>query len=145
MKPEIHGEGVLGKNVRGATTGLDTFDLPASVKDVQYISDEVTALCPVTGQPDWYTVRINIRGADRGVESKSLKLYLQSYREDGLFCEMFADSIARDVLAATEANSVMVAVKQKPRGGITIEAYSTVWQVTTEKRARCDDGEGDAE
>jgi 7-cyano-7-deazaguanine reductase len=139
--PAIHGEGVLGKQVKGAPIGLDTFDLPPTVVDVRYTSDEVTALCPVTGQPDWYTVTIALSGSAQGIESKSLKLYLQSYRNEGLFCEAFADEVARDIAAATGANSVLVTVNQKPRGGIAIEARSTVWKSTLEKLARCDDGE----
>ena len=149
MSVRIHTSGdapVLGRKVEdGRTHRLDTFDLPESVSTVQYVSDEVAAVCPVTGQPDWYGVTILLQGTKRGVESKSLKLYLQSYRNEGVFCEMFADEIAQDVMDATGANSVGVKVMQKPRGGITIEAHSTVWQTQRQRRARCDDGEGDVE
>jgi len=140
----IHGEGVLGKEVRGARRELDTFDLPESSVHVKYTSDEVTSLCPITGQPDWYTVEITLQNSRRGVESKSLKLYLQSFRNDGIFCEMFADTIAHDVMDATGATAVGVTVKQKSRGGITIEASSTAWQ-SRARGHRCDDGEDDAE
>jgi len=126
MDPVIHGEGVLGKTVQGARRQLDTFDLPDSTQEVRYTSDEVTSNCPITGQPDWYVVSISLVNTRRGVESKSLKLYLQSFRDDGQFCEAFADTIAKDVSEATEAGSTSVMVQQKPRGGVSINATSVV-------------------
>lgn len=124
------------------TSRLQTFDLPVSTDYVEYISDEVTAVCPITGQPDQYTVKIHLHGSKVGLESKALKMYLQSFRNEGVFCEKFADVIACDVMEATEAAHVSVHIRQKPRGGIAIEASSTVWQ-TSMKMARCDDGESD--
>lgn len=78
----------------------------------------MTARCPITGQPDFYRVSILVE-ATRYPESKSLKLYLQQYREEGLFCEAFAARIAADVKAKT-GGRVEVEVEQKPRGGIAI-------------------------
>lgn len=122
--PDIQGEGVLGKKVEGAPRGLDTFTLPTSSAAVSYISDEVTALCPITGAPDWYVVTVQLGGSRKGIESKSLKLYLQSFRDEGMFCEAFADKICSDVHEATKAQSVIVSVRQKPRGGVSIDATS---------------------
>jgi 7-cyano-7-deazaguanine reductase len=124
----IHGAGVLGKEVKGARRQLDTFDLPTTMHQVVYTSDEMTAVCPVTGQPDWYTARISLLGSNLGIESKSLKLYLQSFRNEGAFCEALADIIATDVSVATKAGGVQVVLTQKSRGGITIEAYSKIWK-----------------
>lgn len=121
--PEIHGEGVLGRKVEGAVRQLDTFDLPSQTREVDYTSDEVTAVCPITGQPDWYEVRIELTNARTGIESKSLKLYLQSFREEGQFCEEFAATIAKDAHRATKAD-VRVVVTQKPRGGVSIDAVA---------------------
>jgi 7-cyano-7-deazaguanine reductase len=140
----IHGTGVLGRKVEGAPRSLDTFDLPASTTYVVYTSDEMTAVCPVTGQPDWYTAKIVLTNSRLGIESKSLKLYLQSFRNEGAFCEALADTIATDVSLATKAGNVQVTLFQKSRGGITIESTSSVWQ-GLQTRSRCDDGEGDAE
>ncbi|MCC6174191.1 MAG: preQ(1) synthase [Chloroflexi bacterium] len=84
--------------------------------------DEVTALCPVTGQPDWYTVTIRYVPRERCIESKSLKLYFQTYRNAGVFCEALAAQIADEVLRVVEPASVEVSVHQKPRGGISIDA-----------------------
>jgi 7-cyano-7-deazaguanine reductase len=87
-------------------------------------SDELTAVCPVTGQPDLYEVSIDYAPRDRCLESKSLKLYLMSFRNEGAFCEALAVRIRDDVAAALElpADAVRVALEQKARGGITITA-----------------------
>jgi 7-cyano-7-deazaguanine reductase len=124
--PVIHGGTVLGERVEGARRHLDVFELPDSVGTVAYSSDEVTSVCPITGQPDFYEVGIRLEGARLGIESKSLKLYLQSFRDDGQFCEQFAHRIATDVQRAVDAHAVSVTVKQKPRGGVTIEAEARV-------------------
>ncbi len=112
----------LGKNTRAPSRELETFPTPASVTKVVLESDEVTSLCPVTGQPDWETVRIEFEPGALCIESKSLKLYLWSFREEGVFCEAFAARIAKDVFDAIKPKSVTVTITQRPRGGITISA-----------------------
>lgn len=124
--PEISGGGILGEKVQGPRRQLDVFPLTTNVTAVTYRSDEVSSLCPVTGQPDWYEVEIYIHDTQVGIESKSLKLYLQSFRGDGQFCEAFADTIAKDVRQATQGGGVEVIVTQKPRGGISIVARAEV-------------------
>jgi 7-cyano-7-deazaguanine reductase len=101
--------------------GLETFPAPQTVTLVELESDEVSAVCPLTGQPDWYRVRISCAPRARCVESKSLKLYLQSFRNEGVFCEAFAARIARDLSEILEC-PVEATVVQKARSGITIEA-----------------------
>jgi len=103
---------------------LEVFDAPGGHVSVAYHSDEVTALCPITGQPDYYTVVIELTEAPRLLESKSLKLYLGSYRQHGGFAEALASQIADDVAAAIDHVEVTVRVVQKPRGGIAIDARS---------------------
>ena len=87
-------------------------------------SDELTAVCPITGQPDFYVARIEYRPGPLCLESKSLKLYLAQFREQGAFCEALAVTIRDDVAAALELEheAVEVTLTQKPRGGITIAA-----------------------
>jgi 7-cyano-7-deazaguanine reductase len=124
----------LGKDVRTPSKLLDPIDLPASVQQVTYTSDEVTAMCPVTGQPDMYVVSITVYGAEpsntgdtrplEGIESKSLKLYLQSYRDEGIFAESLADAIAADVVRQISCGSVSVETVQKARGGISIRTVA---------------------
>ena len=113
-----------------AFSGFDTFSVASGVQQVTMSSDEVTALCPVTGQPDLYTVEIAYRPDRLALESKSVKLYLQSFRNEGIFCESFASRIAHDVQDAIDAFSVDVHVTQKPRGGITIVAHARVERST---------------
>lgn len=115
----------LGKPVREPVRRLEVFPAPAGVERVTLASDEVTSLCPVTGQPDWETVSIEYAPAGLCIESKSLKLYLWSFREEGVFCEALASRIAADVAAACRPAWVRVTVTQKPRGGITIAATAT--------------------
>ncbi len=102
--------------------GLETFPTPPGVERVVCRSDEVTALCPITGQPDWYEVEITYLPLARCVESKSLKLFLQSFRNSGHFCEDFSHIIAKEVMRILAAKEVTVKIRQKPRGGISIEA-----------------------
>jgi 7-cyano-7-deazaguanine reductase len=103
--------------------GLETFASPG-VADVEMVSDELTAVCPITNQPDLYRVTIGYRPQALCLESKSVKLYLNSFRNEGVFCEALAVRIRDDVAAALElpADAVRVALEQKARGGITITA-----------------------
>lgn len=104
--------------------GFDTFPTPKGVHVVECISDEITSNCPVTEQPDWYTVTIRYMPNDLCVESKTLKLYLQSFRNDGRFCEAFASKIAHDIQEALQAHLVDVKLVQKARGGVSIIAHA---------------------
>ena len=103
--------------------GLETFANPG-VTDVELASDELTAVCPITGQPDLYRATIDYAPAALCLESKSVKLYLMQFRNEGHFCEALAVRIRDDVAAALELpfDRVTVTLVQKPRGGITITA-----------------------
>jgi 7-cyano-7-deazaguanine reductase len=103
--------------------GLETVPNPG-VASVELRSDELTAVCPITGQPDLYTVSIEYRPGAHIVESKSLKLYLNRFRDEGHFCEALAVRIRDDVADAVDVprEAVNVTLVQKPRGGITITA-----------------------
>jgi len=103
--------------------GLETFENPG-VASVEMRSDELTAVCPITNQPDLYTATISYRPKHLCLESKSLKLYLSSFRNEGAFCEALAVRIRDEVAAALElpATEVTVKLEQKARGGITITA-----------------------
>ena len=103
--------------------GLETFDNPG-VASVEMTSDELTAVCPVTGQPDMYVVTIEYAPKGLCLESKSLKLYLAGYRNEGAFCEALAVKIRDDIAEALglTGEDVTVTLRQKPRGGIEIIA-----------------------
>ena len=103
--------------------GLETFDNPG-VASVEMTSDELTAVCPITGQPDMYVATIEYAPRGLCLESKSLKLYLAGYRNEGAFCEALAVKIRDDIAEALglTAADVTVTLRQKPRGGIEITA-----------------------
>jgi 7-cyano-7-deazaguanine reductase len=103
--------------------GLETFPNPG-VATVSMTSDELVAVCPITGQPDFYTAAIEYDPDALCLESKSVKLYLATYRNEGVFCEALAVRIRDDVAAALELppEKVRVSLTQKARGGITIVA-----------------------
>jgi 7-cyano-7-deazaguanine reductase len=105
--------------------GLETFANPG-VSRVEMTSDELAAICPVTGQPDLYLATIEYRPQALCLESKSLKLYLLGFRDAPHFCEALAVKIRDDVAAALElsAEQVRVTLEQKARGGISITATS---------------------
>ena len=105
--------------------GLETFENPG-VSQVEMTSDELTAVCPITGQPDLYTIKIEYAAKQLCLESKSLKLYLARYRNEGAFCEALAVRIRNDVAEALDLapSDVTVTLTQKPRGGITITAHT---------------------
>lgn len=113
----------LGHAGSDAYAGLETFPNPG-VERVELVSDELTAVCPITGQPDFYTATIEYRPVGLCLESKSLKIYLSRFRDQGAFCEALAVQIRDEVAAALEldAAAVHVSLRQKARGGITITA-----------------------
>jgi 7-cyano-7-deazaguanine reductase len=115
----------LGSPGSDAYAGLETFPNPG-VSRVEMTSDELTALCPITGQPDLYTATIEYEPTEKCLESKSLKLYLMGYRDQGHFCEALAVKIRDDVGEALglSPERVRVTLVQKARGGITITATS---------------------
>ena len=105
--------------------GLETFANPG-VSHVEMTSDELTAICPITSQPDLYVATIEFWPDALCIESKSLKLYLSRFRNEGHFCEALAVRIRDDVAEALELppDKVRVTLEQKARGGITITATS---------------------
>jgi 7-cyano-7-deazaguanine reductase len=116
----------LGKSVRGPCKDLDTFPKPAGVNLVRFTSNELTSLCSVTGQPDFSTVVIEYEPDTLCIESKSLKLYLWSYREENHFAESLASTIAHDVAKAIQPVWVKVEIRQAIRGGLQLTAIAEV-------------------
>jgi len=123
----------LGRAVKEPCRKLDVFPKPLGVETVVLKSEEVTSLCPVTGQPDWETVVIEYAPAELCIESKSLKLYLWSFRNEGVFCETLAAQIANDIAIASKPHWCKVTVIQKPRGGISISATAAAYEVGQQK------------
>jgi len=100
---------------------LDTFPNPG-VDGVTFFTKEFTSLCPITGQPDWCDVYISYNPSKLCVESKSLKLYLQSYRNEKGFVESLTRRIIDDLRYVLNPLFIFVSLTSTPRGGILIKA-----------------------
>ena len=113
----------LGHAGSDAYAGLETFPNPG-VDRVELVSDELTAFCPITHQPDFYTATIAYEPVGLCLESKSVKIYLSRFHDQGVFCEALAVQIRDEVAEALELDRarVHVTLRQKARGGITITA-----------------------
>jgi 7-cyano-7-deazaguanine reductase len=90
---------------------------------VKFNCPEFTSLCPITGQPDFAAVYISYVPDKKLVESKSLKLYLFSYRNHGAFHEDCINIIMKDIIKLLEPKYIEVQGKFLPRGGLSIDPY----------------------
>ena len=90
---------------------------------VRFNCPEFTTLCPITGQPDFAEIRISYIPGERMVESKSLKLYLFSFRNHGDFHEDCVNTIMKDLIALMNPKYIEVTGFFTPRGGISIYPY----------------------
>ena len=90
---------------------------------VKFNCPEFTSLCPITGQPDFATIYISYIPGEKMVESKSLKLYLFSFRNHGDFHEDCKNIIMEDLIKLMDPKYIEVWGKFTPRGGISIDPY----------------------
>ncbi|MHC4717783.1 MAG: preQ(1) synthase [Planctomycetota bacterium] len=99
---------------------LETFDNPHPQRDyvIEHVAPEFTSVCPNTGQPDFGTITVEYVADARCVELKSLKFYLQSYRNVGVFYEDVVNRILDDLVAATAPRRMTVIGEFSTRGGI---------------------------
>ena len=91
---------------------------------VRFNCPEFTSVCPITGQPDFAEIRISYLPDKRMVESKSLKLYLLSFRNYGAFHEDCVNMIMKDLIALMDPKYIEVTGFFSPRGGISIHPYA---------------------
>ena len=91
---------------------------------VRFNCPEFTSLCPITGQPDFAEIRISYIPDVRMVESKSLKLYLFSFRDEGAFHEDCVNIIMKDLIKLMDPKYIEVTGFFTPRGGISIYPYA---------------------
>lgn len=99
---------------------LETFANPHPGRDyeVTFTTSEVTSLCPITGQPDFYRITITYIPDRHCLESKSLKLYLFSFRQSGMFAEAMTNRILDDLVKVCSPRWMQVESVMNPRGGI---------------------------
>jgi 7-cyano-7-deazaguanine reductase len=86
--------------------------------EILFETDELTCFCPVTGQPDFATVRITYVADELLVELKSLKMYLWSFRDEGAFHEAITNEILDELIRVTKPRRMTVQTIWKVRGGI---------------------------
>ena len=105
---------------------LETFDNQHPDNDywVRFNCPEFTTLCPITGQPDFAEIRIGYVPDKKMVESKSLKLYLFSFRSNGDFHEDCVNTIMKDLVKLMDPKYLEVTGIFTPRGGISIYPYA---------------------
>jgi 7-cyano-7-deazaguanine reductase len=130
MSRSDEGLQLLGKKTQYATDYspevLETFENRHPDNDywVQFNCPEFTSLCPITGQPDFATITILYLPGERMVESKSLKLYLFSFRNHGDFHEDCVNTIMKDLVRLMDPKYIEVIGRFTPRGGISIYPYA---------------------
>ena len=100
---------------------LETFpnQYPGRDCTIEIVCPEFTSVCPKTGQPDFGTISFTYTPGERCVELKSLKLYLQAYRNEGIFYETAVNRLLDDFVAACRPRRCRVVGAFTPRGGIT--------------------------
>lgn len=126
---------------------LETFENKHYENDyfVKFNCPEFTSLCPITGQPDFAAIYISYIPDKLMVESKSLKLYLFSFRNHGAFHEDCVNIIMKDIIKAIEPKYIEVWGKFMPRGGISIDPYcnwgryGTKWEDFAQRRLETHD------
>ncbi len=102
---------------------LEFFDSPSSVAGgqpilIEHINEEFTSVCPKTGHPDFGTITLRYEPQKLCVELKSLKLYYQSFRNEGIFYEAVTATICRDLADAMRPSWLQVVSEWRGRGGI---------------------------
>lgn len=123
---DLKGLAVLGGKEATPGRKLETFPNHHPERDywVTLQTGEFTCLCPLTGQPDFATLKIQYRPDKRVLESKSLKLYLHSFRDEGTFHEHVVNVMLDDIVAALAPRACRITAEFAVRGGIgiTVEA-----------------------
>lgn len=100
---------------------LETFENPHPARDytIEIVAPEFTSVCPKTGQPDFGVLTFTYVADKVCVELKSLKLYLQSFRNEGIFYEDITNRLLDDLVAVVQPRQMTLVAKFTPRGGIS--------------------------
>ena len=104
-----------------AVAVLETFDNPSPERDYEIVhtANEFTSLCPVTGQPDFGTLVFRYVADEKCVELKSLKQYLQAYRNEGVFYEALVNRLLDDLVGVLQPRRLEVRGEFSVRGGMS--------------------------
>jgi 7-cyano-7-deazaguanine reductase len=115
---------ILGRTRTEPVDHVECFAAPHGVTRVRFTTEELVSVCPVTGQPDLASLLVEYEPDGLCVESKSLKLYLWSFRQQARFAEALAAEIATEIMTTARPRRVRVTLTQRPRGGISVEAVA---------------------
>ncbi len=104
-------------------TKIELFENPRPNRDyvIKIDCPEFTSVCPKTGQPDFGRITIEYIPDEKCIELKSLKMYMQSFRNEGIFYEQLANDILDALVEACQPRSMIITASFTPRGGITTE------------------------
>jgi 7-cyano-7-deazaguanine reductase len=115
---------VLGREARGpiGAEQLDTVPWRHANTQalVEFSTNELTATCPITGQPDFYELKVSYRPGTRLLESKAMKLYLWGFRDRGMYAEDMAATLLKDFVTTCDPVEMTVELTQQVRGGLKI-------------------------
>lgn len=105
------------------TEEMELFDNPRPGRDYTITIDcpEFTSVCPKTGQPDFGTIKVEYIPDEKCIELKSLKFYMQSFRNKGIFYECLTNDILDDLAGACKPRWMRITSRFSPRGGITTD------------------------
>jgi len=113
---------------------LETFPNPYPKRDyvIEHVCEEFTSVCPITGQPDYGKLTLEYIADKKCVELKSLKLYLQKFRNQGIFYEDVTNKILDDLVSVLLPRSLSLTAEFTPRGGIhskiTVDYDNPEWE-----------------
>ena len=116
---------------------LEFFPSPVATPFViEHVADEFTSVCPKTGHPDFGTITLRYAPRKRCVELKSLKLYYQSFRNEGIYYEAVTNRIRDDLAVAMKPRWMQVITEWRGRGGIRSRIIATQGEVPAEWMGR---------
>ncbi len=113
---------------------LETFEnqFPDRDYSIEIVCPEFTSVCPKTSQPDFGELTITYTPDKTCVELKSLKLYLQRFRNEGIFYEHVTNRILDDLVSVVQPRRMKIVARFSPRGGITTNVTATFEQASSE-------------
>ena len=117
----------IGKNTFRTDGVIDSFPNQHQDRDytIEFVAPEFTSMCPMTGLPDFGTLTIAYRPAERCIELRSFKYYLQAFRNQGIFYEDVVNRVLDDIVAAIGPRFARVQGDFNARGGISARVTAT--------------------
>lgn len=117
----------MPENIYRTDGTIDSFENRHPERDyvIEFVAPEFTSVCPMTGLPDFGTVRIRYIPGPRCIELRSFKYYLFTFRDRGIFYEDLANTLLDDIVAAVEPRWLEVVCDMNARGGISARVTAT--------------------